>query len=310
MDEQKKLESYQAYLENVRRLADHTVITYIHAIKQFCLWCKQNHCQVLSATKHDIRTYLADMQQSGYAHSTQGHTLTALKAYYDWLIKEGSIASNPCDTVVVINREKPLPRVLTQNEVYQLFAAHAEDTPRNIYIRALLDFLYATGARIAEASALKIGDIDFSSKTVRLFGKGSKERIVPISKEALSSLKRYLDEVRPNRLRMCKHQGSFIAEVFISVQGRVLTPDNLRCNFMAAVKRAGLPLTVTPHVMRHTYATMLLNNGADLRSVQELLGHESLATTQIYTHLSQRSITEASRKAHPRSGYEDESHIA
>ncbi|HIY50834.1 MAG TPA: tyrosine-type recombinase/integrase, partial [Candidatus Olsenella avicola] len=170
--------------------------------------------------------------------------------------------------------------------------------PAGLRDRALLELLYATGARISEAAGLSVSDVDLRARQVRLFGKGSKERVVPVYEAALDWVARYLGEGRP---RLAARSKAPTEALFLSVRGNPMSADALRTRFEAHVRLAGLDPELTPHAMRHTFATELLTGGADLRSVQELLGHESLSTTQVYTHLSVERLREAAARSHPRS---------
>ncbi len=188
------------------------------------------------------------------------------------------------------------------DDVVAMLAAIDTSTPEGLRDAAQIELMFACGARIAEVAALKVTDIDRSQRQVRLFGKGSKERLVPLHDRALQALEAYLDRGRPLLAEQAKRSSS---QLFLSSRGNPMSADSLRLRMEDAVAAAGLSPTLTPHSLRHGFATSLLDGGADLRSVQELLGHASISTTQIYTHLSMDAIKEAAKQANPRSGKAD-----
>lgn len=289
----KVIENYLAFAARVRHLSAHTLRAEQADLEAFFAWLQTVHCAFDEVGKRDIRSYLATFMQRGKAHATQARHLSTLNSFYAWAEHEQLLTSNPCEGVSAHKRERKLPSVMNKHDVVRLFES-VEVTKKNKPLkRAFLELLYATGARIAELSALNLSDIDQTQGMIKLFGKGSKERLVPVYPEAFLSLEAYLKETVPYRLDT--------EAVFISNKGNRLSPDSLRHIFSEAVREAGLPPSFTPHTMRHTFATELLNGGADLRSVQELLGHVSLSTTQIYTHLSLEEIKKVAQQTHPRS---------
>ena len=229
-----------------------------------------------------------------------------MRSFYSWLVREGVIESNPAAVVSSPKLPKSLPHVLSQEDVEKLLKCADASTPAGALDAALVELLYASGARIGEVASLDVDRIDFSDKSVRLFGKGSKERIVPLYPAALHALDAYLAHARP--VLLANHKGGLTAEeaadaqraLFINARGARMSERSLRARFEKLLAQAGLAGMATPHTMRHTFATEVLDGGADLRSVQEMLGHASLSTTQIYTHLTPERLREVSLQAHPR----------
>lgn len=288
--------AYLAYLADVRRLSPNTVRSYRADLSSYLRWARLEGVRPLEVTHRQLRGYLADLSRAGYGARTVNRHLSALRGLYRWLVHEGVTEGDAPAALASPKMAASLPKALTDDEVRRLLAT-CDDTPCGIRDRAFLELLYATGARISEASGLDVADLDLAGRGVRLFGKGAKERMVPLYDAAVGWLRRYLGEARPALARPDRPTSALL----LSTRGRRMSADALRTAFERHVDLAGLDPATTPHAMRHGFATELLAGGADLRSVQELLGHESLATTQIYTHLSVGRLKEAARQAHPRS---------
>lgn len=288
---------YLTQFERVRGLSPNTARGYREDIASFAAWTRREGVSPLSLSHRDVRRFLAELARAGYSPRTVNRRLSALRGLYRWMSREGLCEANPLAVVSSLKLPRTLPRSMSDPEAGALLAACDGPEPVDVRDRALLELLYATGARIAEASRLDVSDVDFSQGQVRLFGKGSKERIVPVYDSALVRLEDYVLRARP---QLCR-EGREEHALFLSTRGNRMTPDALRARFERRVAEAGIDPTYTPHAMRHAFATELLAGGADLRSVQELLGHESLSTTQVYTHLSVGRLKEAAARAHPRS---------
>ena len=288
--------SFIAYLSSVRRLSPNTVRAYETDLSAYLTWCRLEGIVPLSVTHRQLRGYLADLARAGYSPRTVNRHLSAIRGIYKWLVSQ-EITREDCAAAIASPKlSRTLPKTMSDSDIDALIESCDEATPVGIRDRAILELLYASGARISEISALDIDDVDFSQGQVKLFGKGSKERIVPLYRRVIEQLGAYLESGRPALAR-----GKSGRALFLSTRGRRMSADALRTVFEAHVAQAGLDPEITPHAMRHSFATELLSGGADLRSVQELLGHESLSTTQIYTHLSVERLKEATRQAHPRS---------
>lgn len=290
------VDAYLRYLGSVRRLSPNTQRAYAADLGSYVRWTRLEGVLPLEVTHRQLRGYLGDLSRAGYSPRTVNRHLSALRGLYRWLVHEGVTPKDAPAALASPKMASSLPRALTDAEVRRLLGT-CDDTPAGVRDRAFLELLYASGARVSEASALDVGDLDLRGASVRLLGKGSKERVVPLYPAAVGWLRRYLDVARPALARPSRPTRA----LFLSSRGRRMSADALRGAFERHVDMAGLDAGTTPHAMRHAFATELLSGGADLRSVQELLGHESLATTQIYTHLSVGRLKAAARQAHPRS---------
>ena len=291
------VEGFVDYLANVRKLSPNTVRAYKTDLASYAQWVRLEGVKPLHVTHRQLRGYLADLKRAKYSPRTINRHHSALRALYRWLVHEGYTTEDAAAALASPKIAQTLPHVMSDEDVTRLFETCDLATPVGLRDRAFLEFLYASGARISEASALDMDSISRVEGSVRLFGKGSKERIVPLYKTAFDAIDGYVRTARPELLG--KKRSSAL---FVSTRGNRMSADALRTVFERHIDLAGLDATLTPHAMRHSFATELLGGGADLRSVQELLGHESLSTTQIYTHLSVDRLKEAARQAHPRSG--------
>ena len=299
-------DTFLSYLARVRNYSPNTAAAYAQDLDCFLIWASNCGIDVLQATHRDFRRFLSSLSGAGYAKTTVNRRLSAVRSFYSWLVREGVIESNPAAVVSSPKLPKPLPHVLSQEDVENLLKCADASTPAGALDAALVELLYASGARIGEVASLDVDRIDFSDKSVRLFGKGSKERIVPLYPAALHALEAYLAHARP--VLLANHKGGLTAEeaadaqraLFINARGARMSERSLRARFEKLLAQAGLAGMATPHTMRHTFATEVLDGGADLRSVQEMLGHASLSTTQIYTHLTPERLREVSLQAHPR----------
>lgn len=248
----------------------------------------------------ELRGYLGDRQRLGDAPRTLAAHLSAIRSLYRWLNIEEIIDKDPAAALQSPKLPSTLPIVLSASQLDFLFDAVDGSTPGGVRDGTMLELLIASGARISELARLCLNDFDCSHKVLRLLGKGSKERIVPLYNKAFDSFDIYVRQARPVLLEKAHCSQSDTTRLFISGRGRPMDAAALRRRFDLLVRKAGLPSGITPHTMRHTYATELLEGGADLRSVQELLGHSSLSTTQIYTHVSPERLRTAIHQAHPR----------
>ena len=291
------IDDYIAHLEGVRRLSPNSVRAYREDLVAFLEWSRREAVVPSRLTHRDLRSYLLELTRAGYSTRTIARRLSALRGLYRWMLREGLCDSAAVTALASPKLSRTLPRTMSDKDVRGLLATCEGDGPVDLRDRAFLEVLYATGARISEAAGLAVDDVDLAQGLVRLFGKGSKERVVPIYHLAAESVRSYLATGRPALVR----EGRTTNSLFLSTRGNPMSADALRTVFERRVAKAHLDPSLTPHAMRHTFATELLSGGADLRSVQELLGHESLATTQVYTHLSVERLKEATRSAHPRS---------
>lgn len=247
-----------------------------------------------TAGAEDIEGWLADLRARGQAPSSIARRAAAARSFYRHLVALGERADNPAAEVDLPRRRRRLPRSLSLGEVERLIDAANGTTPRSLRDRALVELLYGAGLRVSEAVGLERGGVDLEGRTVRCVGKGDKERVVPLGSQAVEALRRYLARGRPYLDR--RHR----PELFLNAQGGPLTRAGAFLVLRRVAAKAGLdPERIHPHLLRHSFATHLLEGGADLRSVQEMLGHADLATTELYTHVSDRRRRETYFSAHP-----------
>ena len=293
---------YLSYLEKVRNYSKHTIRAYEIDMSAYINWLSREDLNAFDLDHKELRGFLLDLKLSGYAPKTIARKLSSIRSLYGWMEGQGYIAQDI--TVALASPKLPqmLPCVLSHDEVVSLLDSCDMKSEKSIRTRCILELLYATGARVSEISNLDISDVDFKQAQVKLFGKGSKMRIVPVYPCALKYLETYLRSSRGYfAAKANKPSQTDTSALFLSNTGKRITPSIIRSDFNDQLKIAGLDLSYSPHCLRHSFATQLLEGGADLRSVQELLGHESLSTTQIYTHLSVDYLKQATKAAHPRS---------
>ncbi len=291
-----------------RNCSPHTVRAYACDLDGYGRWADRAGIDPLCASHRDVRGYLAELDAAAYGRATISRRISAVRGFYGWLAAQGVIESDPTALLSGPKMSRRLPHTLRPGDIESLLAAtraDAGDDPqaRALALRneALFEVVYAAGLRVSEAVSLTVGSIDAPSRQVKVFGKGSKERIVPVHDRALRAVDAYLRDGRPVLAKALDEKA-----LFLSVRGRPLTTDAVRKTFKDLLSRAGLDGSYTPHDLRHSFATDVLAGGADLRSVQEMLGHVSLSTTQVYTHLAPERLKEAHRLAHPRAASDDE----
>jgi len=257
---------------------------------------------LLSATIDSVRSYLGLLNEKQYSKATIARKLATLRSFYKFLVKRNYTSSNPVVSIRTPKQEKKLPRFLEYDEVKKLLSTPPTNTWLGARDRAILETLYSTGIRVSELVALNMDDIDFLGEVVHVRGKGKKERISPIGSSALQVIQHYMEY----RNKRAQSNGNFDSKVlFVNKHGRRLSTRSVRRKMDKYLKISGLDPEISPHTLRHSFATHMLNNGADLRSVQELLGHQSLSTTQIYTHLTTTRLKEVYDNAHPRNNGHD-----
>ncbi len=257
---------------------------------------------LVAADVDEARAYLALLNGNNYSKATIARKLATLRSFYKYLVKTNHIESNPLSSIRTPKQDKKLPRFLEYDEVKKLLETPPLDNWLGARDRAILETLYSTGIRVSELVALNMDDIDFLGEIVHIRGKGKKERITPISSTALQSIQHYMEF----RNKRAQNNNNFESKVlFVNKHGRRLSTRSVRRKMDKYLKMCGMDPNISPHTLRHSFATHMLNNGADLRSVQELLGHQSLSTTQIYTHLTTKKLKEVYDSAHPR-GEEDD----
>lgn len=296
------VDGYLEELKEVRGLSPHTIRAYGCDLSAFLAWCERTSRDPLTLDVRELRSWLAELRQAHYSPRTTNRKLSSLRGFYSWLSERGLASQAAVLTQSGPKTGRHLPKVMSNADVERLLAAaDGEEGTWRLFDLALIEFLYASGARIQEVSNLNVGDVDFSRGQARLFGKGSKERLVPLYPKALEALLTYLKVVRPMRAaRTAPSNIEANDAIFLSTRGNRMSAQALRRRVKALVALSGVSVSVSPHTFRHTYATELLNGDADLRSVQELLGHASLSTTQVYTNLSVERLRDVMDRAHPR----------
>lgn len=284
-------EAFSLYLEIERNLSPHSIRAYRQDLDFFHAFLAD--CPLDKVDYRLLRRYLGHLKQEGYERSTIARRMATLRTYFRFLARERMIGGNPTVGLQSPKLSRKLPSFLDWEELVRLLAA-PDESPRGLRDRALLELLYATGMRVSEIAELSVRQINWEEAEIRVIGKGSKERMVLMSEEAMRHLRRYLDEGRP-LLRPSNTE-----RLFLNRSGKPLSARSIDRMLKAHARRAGIAKPISPHTLRHTFATHLLEGGADLRVVQELLGHASLSTTQIYTHVSQERLRQVYQQAHPR----------
>ena len=243
-----------------------------------------------------MRGFLLNLKERGYAATTQARKVAAVKSFFDFMVTEGKVAKDPTEHVETPKVGKTLPKAISVSQARLLLEQpYKLSTPEAARDRAMLELLYATGMRVSELVSLDLGDIDVREGFVRCFGKGRKERLLPIHQKAIRVIVEYLEKTRPRLAH-----GSEQKAVFLNRRGERLTRQGFWQKIKEYARLAGLDAVITPHTLRHSFATHMLGGGADLRSVQELLGHANISTTQVYTHLTSDHVRRSYEKSHPR----------
>jgi integrase/recombinase XerD len=277
-------------------LARTTLASYRSDLAQLGAWlAEQRGCDLLAAGKTELLEYLAHRVKTGARSRTTGRMLSSLKRFYRYATREGRVGADPTLTIAAPRPARGLPKTLTEAHVELLLSAPATDTNLGLRDRAMLEVLYASGLRVSELVALTLSQVSHDMGVVRVMGKGAKERIVPLGEEALGWLGRYLRQSREKIL------GARVSQaLFVTGRGQGMTRQAFWHLIRRYARKAGIATPISPHVLRHAFATHLLNHGADLRVVQLLLGHSDISTTQIYTHVARERLKQLHMKHHPR----------
>ena len=289
------IDSFLANLRLEKGLSSNTINAYANDCVSFVNWALiQGHTDILSLQEEQIEHYVKSFQAQDLASSSINRKISSLKHFYLFLHKKKLVKRNPIANFSGPKNIRPLPKSISQLDVESLINAPDCKNFVGLRDRAMLELLYATGVRISELINLQYTNIDLNRSLIKVMGKGNKERMIPFGENALSSLFDYINYRRENNLSLSSR------DFFISQQGKKITRQAFWHRIKSYLQQTGLPIDISPHTLRHAFATHLLNNGADLRSVQMLLGHSDLSTTQIYTHIAKQRLSEMVKKHHPR----------
>lgn len=298
---QRKIARFLQHLHVERGASPHTLKSYREDLVTFVEYFSEDdgsHPDAARLTAVELRGYLSALHEAGYAKTSIARKLASLRSFYRFGQREGWIDNNPAKALRNPRKARKLPHFLTTDEIGKLLSAPASDAPMGLRDRAILETLYSAGLRVSELVDLNDGDLDLVQGIVLARGKGRKERLAPLGSFAIKALKQWLKL----RKLSAKEPAGPLAPVFVNRFGTRLTTRSVGRMLEKHLKESGLDLRTSPHTLRHSFATHLLDRGADIRSVQELLGHKSLVTTQIYTHVSTSNLRAAYEKAHPRAG--------
>ncbi|MBQ3119885.1 MAG: tyrosine recombinase XerC [Peptococcaceae bacterium] len=295
------LQEFLNWLRNEKTCSENTIIAYRKDLEQFGKFLTQEMLTVEEITYRELRFYMASLQRNQeLKKTTLSRKTAALKSFFKFLNREGLIEHNPADLLSAPKKEKHLPSVITEIDMIAFLDDHLSgESPDKLRDKAIFELLYSSGLRVSELVDIDVRDIQKQKGLLRIIGKGSKERIVPVGEQAQAALERYIENARPILLKHAKDNDAQEA-LFLNQQGGRLTARGVQYILEQYVKKGALKYKVSPHAFRHTFATHLLDNGADLRVIQELLGHESLSTTQVYTEVSRSHLQQIYLKSHPR----------
>ncbi len=296
-----EVDSFLGYLSYEKSRSSNTINAYAHDVQTFIDFVEdinegKESYGLSDITYLELRAYLADLQRKGYSRRTIARRLAAVRAFFSFLFKKGIVSENPARGVKTPKEGRRIPPFLREDEVVSLLEFPSGDTPLELRDRAILETLYAAGLRVSELVGLNLDSIDLDTGFVRAYGKGSKERIVPIGAKAEEALVKYLEDGRPGLVS----KGRESRALFLNCNGTRLSQRAVQIMVNKYIEKASINKKISPHALRHSFATHLLDHGADLRAVQELLGHSSVSTTQIYTHMTRKRLRVVYDKAHPR----------
>ncbi|MDD5044770.1 MAG: site-specific tyrosine recombinase XerD [Candidatus Omnitrophica bacterium] len=284
------------YLSVERNLAKNTLVAYKKDLERFMDYLESQRIAVLSKTKKDdITGFMLTQKDKGISSSSISRRLAAIKVFYRFLVRERVLSADPTSLMESPKLWKKIPNVLSLSEIDSLLIQPDTKTKQGVRDRAILETMYATGMRVSEAADLKLEDVNLEVGFLRCLGKGSKERIIPLGKKAIESLNKYIKEARPAFLG--KKESTYL---FLSRSGKRISRQSLWKLIKKYARQAKIKTQIKPHILRHSFATHLLERGADLRSVQEMLGHSDISTTQIYTHINKDRLKTIHRTYHPR----------
>lgn len=298
MDEnlQIQIDQFIRYVQLEKNFSLHTVREYTSDLEEFFAFLHAEGIQKITEVEYiHARLYVTKLYDEQKARTSISRKISSIRSFFRFLNREQNIDDAPFRSLYHPKKEERLPSFFYEEELKELFEKNEGDEPIQIRNMALLELLYATGMRVSECVSLELADIDFHYNIVRVMGKGRKERIIPFGQYAHEALIRYIDQVRPILMKKENHQ-----KVFVNMRGGELTTRGVRYILSEMIDNASMHTKIYPHMLRHTFATHLLNNGADMRTVQELLGHANLSSTQIYTHVTKEALRKTYMNSHPR----------
>ena len=301
MKDEETIKSYLEYLANVLNYSNNTIIAYQNDITNFNKFVKEEKfAKDLLEIRNDrvIKAYISHLNNMGEAVNSVNRNIASLRGFYNYLLSEKIVDKNLFTDISSLKKPKRLPQIIREKEIVMLLDSCNKQTTLGFRDYLLIEFLYATGLRVSELCSLKTSDIDLINLEVKVRGKGNKDRIVLIYEELKEDIKHYLNLERITLLAKSNDENN--RSLFLNNKGTSLTTRGVRVILDKVIKNCGETFHISPHMLRHSFATTLLNNGADLRSVQELLGHENLSTTQIYTHITYENLKKEYQIAHPR----------
>ena len=292
-----EIKEFLDYLSSERGLSSNTSMAYSRDLEQLEQFCTLYKKSLVHVSQKDLREFVAFLRKQELTPRSIARKISTLKQFYRFLLRENKIQTDPAELLSIVQKTKRLPKHLTIDEIFRLIAAAAGNSESEIRDRALLEMWYGTGARVSELAQLTLGQIDLDERVVKIRGKGGKERIVPLSEDSVVLAKKYLD-IRHRWI--LQHELKETKVFFLTRLGKAFSRQGIWKLVKKYAKRAHISRKVWPHMIRHSFATHVLRGGADLRAVQELLGHKSISTTEVYTHLAIENLKVMQLKYHPR----------
>ncbi|MBQ0139280.1 MAG: tyrosine recombinase XerC [Kurthia sp.] len=296
INQQQALQQFITYIQLEKNYSMLTTSAYEQDLHEFFNFLMQENVEKLEDVEYlHARLYVTELYNDQKARATISRKISSIRSFFRFLHREYDFDDASFQVLYHPKKESRLPRFFYEEELSVLFEANEGETPKEVREQAILELLYATGIRVSELTSIEIKDVDLSLSILRVMGKGRKERYVPFGQFAHEALQLYMEEMRPILMKKKQHD-----KLFVNMRGEPLTARGVRYILNEMVKKTQLTTAIYPHMIRHTFATHLLNNGADLRTVQELLGHASLSSTQVYTHVTKEHLRKTYMNAHPR----------
>ena len=292
---EQRIVDFTEYLRNDKKSSENTVLSYARDLKGFSRFMKESGVlDPAKVNRTNVMAYVYELQKQNKAGATVSRNIASIRSFFQFLQKKGIVADNPAADLELPKVEKKVPEILSLEKVELLLEQPSGEEDKEVRDKAMLELLYATGIRVTELISLKVEDVNLPLEYIRCGGE-NKSRIIPIGAQAKFSLRRYLEKVRENMILRADEE-----TLFVNCNGKPMTRQGFWKIIKAYAKKAGIEEDITPHMLRHSFAAHLIENGADLRSVQEMLGHSDISTTQIYTKLTNQKLKNVYARAHPR----------